>query len=207
MGKNKANAKGFTLIELVVVIAIIGVLAAILVPSLMNYMRKARRAAAIQEVKQIINCTTATMADTLAEGNTLNLNKKFKTKDGRGEIKAGCLTNWSIANYVSNKNETDPGKLFDQRVAGAIIEALGDSIVGSMYTFSGSPRNPIGDGCKQFYKTYKCPGLIFCYDDKGAILMIDYYNHGVLVHYENGDYDVDFEDTAKFTGYDIITYP
>ena len=38
--------KGFTLIELVVVIAIIGVLAAILVPVMMGYVRKSRVAAA-----------------------------------------------------------------------------------------------------------------------------------------------------------------
>lgn len=36
------NKKGFTLVELVVVIAIIGVLAAILVPTMMSYIRKAK---------------------------------------------------------------------------------------------------------------------------------------------------------------------
>lgn len=41
-GNTMNNRKGFTLVELVVVIAIIGVLAAILVPSLMGYVRKAR---------------------------------------------------------------------------------------------------------------------------------------------------------------------
>ena len=39
---NKRNKKGFTLVELVVVIAIIGVLAAILIPTMMNYVKKSR---------------------------------------------------------------------------------------------------------------------------------------------------------------------
>lgn len=199
------NKKGFTLIELVIVIAIIGILSARLVPSLMNYMRKARKAAAIQEVKQIINCTTATMADNCAEGNKLNLTKTFKNHDGE-TIKCGCITNWSIANYVSDKKDPDDGKEFDRQTAGSIIGALGDSVVGTMYSFSGTPRNPIGDKCTTFYSKYKCPGLIFCYGSNGEILMIDYYNHGVLVHYENGTYDVDFEKDAQFTGYDRITY-
>ena len=49
----KSNKKGFTLVELVVVIAIIGILAAILVPTMMNYVKKARLKTANANAKLI----------------------------------------------------------------------------------------------------------------------------------------------------------
>jgi type IV pilus assembly protein PilA len=61
-----SKKKGFTLIELIVVIAILGILAAVLIPKFTGFQDKARTTQVLVEAKQI-----ATAADgLLAEGKT-----------------------------------------------------------------------------------------------------------------------------------------
>ncbi len=59
----KYRKHGFTLIELIVVIAIIGVLASILIPSLMGYIKKSRRSADVTSAKTIYDTVMAVIAD------------------------------------------------------------------------------------------------------------------------------------------------
>jgi prepilin-type N-terminal cleavage/methylation domain-containing protein len=51
--KRKEKCKGFTLTELIVVIAVIGILAAVLIPSLTSYIKKAKKSAAEQEARAV----------------------------------------------------------------------------------------------------------------------------------------------------------
>lgn len=66
----KKSQKGFTLVELVVVIAIIGVLAAILVPSMLNYVKKSRLKTANSNAKTAYNAAAELIADAETNGYT-----------------------------------------------------------------------------------------------------------------------------------------
>ena len=69
----KSNKKGFTLVELVVVIAIIGVLAAILIPTMMNYVKKARLKTANSNAKLVFTTINNKCADLVSDGKVLEL--------------------------------------------------------------------------------------------------------------------------------------
>lgn len=65
---NTKNKKGFTLVELVVVIAIIGVLAAILIPTMLNYVKKSRMRTANANAKVLFNTAKTSATGYVADG-------------------------------------------------------------------------------------------------------------------------------------------
>ena len=95
----KSNRKGFTLVELVVVIAIIGILAAILVPTMMNYVKQSKLKTANSNAKLVFTTVNNEAADMLVEGTSVT---GSASQSGAVEVKSLQNTNTDAKSKLAN---------------------------------------------------------------------------------------------------------
>lgn len=100
----KSNKKGFTLVELVVVIAIIGVLAAILVPSMMGYVKKSRLKTANSNAKTAYNSVATWVADMETKGDPVTFGS------GKG-VTVDCVKGTASADITADGTKSDLAKV------------------------------------------------------------------------------------------------
>ena len=130
--KLRNNKRGFTLVELIVVLTILAVLAAMLIPALQGYIEKSLETADVLHVREAyMEVLTASLTnDTENQVKTVNLKQKQDDWQSMDPI--------TIAGITHYKKDGDTANWKGIPTAGGVCTVSYDAKVGVVFTWSGN---------------------------------------------------------------------
>lgn len=157
LNKKKNDNKGFSLVELIIVVAILAILVGLLAPQYLKYVEKSRKSADASNLDEMVRAIQVYAADaeeTLPEDTyTITINKDDKSgnattvvavkskKDDNKAVAERALTeaapDWAKTKLKSNKwdnGETEVGKKANVTSISAIIKVAQDGGTTVEYT-------------------------------------------------------------------------
>ena len=192
--KLSKNKRGFTLVELIVVLVILAVLAALLVPSLTGYIDKAKQQAIISEARGVWTAAQASASECYGlYANETNTNGPMKftiTIDGKTYEKTGRISNSALCDEQNNWNKKDrPSLSASQKIARDVLVYLeSQNKSNAQYNFGSILEPRSGQTLKQnmdYIFNNKSPKnavfVLFFYDQNFKVIGVNFGKDGYLV--------------------------
>lgn len=104
--EKKTDNKGFSLVELIIVIAIMAVLVGVLAPQFMKYVEQSRKATDIQNAEMIRDSVLADIADGVITGSGSGTFVNYTASPASGNVCASAITTAPViqGNLLSHGN-------------------------------------------------------------------------------------------------------
>lgn len=132
---NKTHSQdGFTLVEMIVSLAVLAILAAFLIPSLTGYIDKARQQSIIAETRSVVMAAQVVVSEDYGQNSAIANSNTYLTDEVQQEILTLAEASGELSNFVIQGSD---GATAEQP-AGKVIELVYTKDgVSCQYSFAG----------------------------------------------------------------------
>lgn len=178
----RKEKKGFTLVEIIVVLVILAILAAFTIPAMLGYIESTRKTAVQQEGHIMLTAFRAAFTEEYASGITKETRKYYDSRDKSNSN--FVITCWSFkpSNYADI--HTEENKDSSNQIAKKIVEKYlqKDLTYCENGDYSGKSVKDAANNAG------KNSAVLIIYNGFGVIKEFDYYHNGYMWQYKNGTY-------------------
>ena len=164
--------KGFSLVELVVTIAIVVILITMIVPNVVGYIERAAKMSAMNTLRVMVNGMEVSIVERSVGQGVMYTNKTYTSEyyDGGKTLPCGFLTNWMLKKAQNDRTyDVNADNYADFLIAKDILETVSSQrgVRNPPLKFTNANR-PLGASCKT-YCTNSTDGAIFAYAPSGGV--------------------------------------